>query len=134
MVDSYLDDRQQIERIGEHKSDVLNCDVGCPQGFVSSPVLFSIYTDFIRAARTDIKTFKYADDMVMVGLLNFKDPDTLYPFFDAIQTFVDQCTLVNLLINASKTKEMVVNFSQSCAMYDYIFINGQLSKFPLSSI
>ena len=65
--------------------------------------------------------------MAIVGLLNFKDSDTSYPFFDAIQTFVDQCASVNLLINASKTKEMVVNFSKSCAIYDYSFINGRSS-------
>ena len=33
--------------------------------------------------------------MAIGGLLNFKDPDTSYPFFDAIQTFVDQCGLVS---------------------------------------
>ena len=121
-------------RICEHKSDDLNCDISCPQGCVLSPVLFSIYTDFIRAARTDIKTFKYADDMAIVGLLNFKDSDTSYHFFDAIKAFVDQCALVNLLINASKTKGMVVNFSKSCAIYDYIFINGRSNMFPLLSI
>ena len=46
---------------------------------VLSPVLFSLYTDFIRAAHTDIKMFKYADNMAIVGLLNFNDPDTSYP-------------------------------------------------------
>ena len=87
-----------------------------------SPVLFSIYTDFIRAARTDIKVFKYAGDITIVGLLSFTDPDTSYPFCDAIQTFVGQCASVNLLINTSKTKETVVNFSKSCAIYDYMII------------
>ena len=57
MIKSFLVDRQQFVRIGEHKSDVLNCDTGCPQGCVLSPVLLSIYTDFIRAIRTDIKIF-----------------------------------------------------------------------------
>ena len=68
------------------------------------------------------KIFKYADNMAIVGLLNFKDPDTSFPFFDAVQTFVEQCDSVNLLINSTKTKEMVVNFSRTCGIYDYIFI------------
>ena len=56
--------------------------------------------------------------------MSFKDPDTCYPFFDAVQHFVDQCASVNLLINASKTKGMVVNFSRTYATCDYIFISG----------
>ena len=62
---SFLVDRQQFVRISEHRSDVLKCDTGCPQGCVLSPILFSIYTDFIRANHTDIKIFKYADDMAI---------------------------------------------------------------------
>ena len=133
VIKSFLVNRQQFIQIGEDKSLVLNCDTGCPQGCVLSPVLFSIYTEFIGAAHTDIKTFKYADDMVVVGLLNIKDSDTLYPFFDVIQTLLEQCASVSLLINASKTKGMVMNFSKSCVVYDYIFINGRSSVFPLSS-
>ena len=57
----------------------------------------------------------------MVGLLSFKDPDTSYPFFDAVQTLVDQSASVNLLINVSKKKYMVKDFSRTYAIYHYIF-------------
>ena len=36
MIKSFLVDRQQFVRIGGHKSDVLNCDIGCPQGCVTT--------------------------------------------------------------------------------------------------
>ena len=37
-----------------------------------SPISLSIHNDFIGVTNTGIKTFKYADDMAIVSLLNFK--------------------------------------------------------------
>ena len=122
VIMSSLVDRQQYVRIGDKKSDILNWDIGFPQGCILSQVLFSIYTDFLKSTHPDIKIFKYADDMALVGLLNFKDPDTSFPFFNTVQTFVDLCASVNLLINASKMKEMVVNFSRTYGIYDNISV------------
>ena len=68
--------------------------------------------------------FKYADDMAIVGFLNFKDHSTSYPYFESVQNFVEQCASVNLFINSTKTKEMVVGFSRTYDIYDYLFING----------
>ena len=66
--------------------------------------------------------------MVIVGLLNFKDPDTSYPFLMRHTGVKDPCASVNLLINVSKTKEIIVNVSKSCAIYDYIVINSKSIK------
>ena len=42
---------------------------------------------------------------------------------DAIEGFLDKCKSVNLLINAKKTKEMVVSFSRIFGIYVYLFID-----------
>ena len=121
-VKAFLCDRRQFVRVGGAKSNILNCDIGCPRGCVLSPVLFSIYTDFIRSNHSDIKIFKYADDMALVGLLNYKTDHSFY--YDAIEHYLEQCRDVNLLINAKKTQEMVLSFSRTYAVYDYLFINN----------
>ena len=89
LCQSFLVDRQQYFRIGNSKSSILNCDIGCPQGCVLSPVLFSIYIDFMKSTSDEVKIFKYADDMAIVGFLNFKDPSISYPYFESVQNFVE---------------------------------------------
>ena len=48
---TFLCDRRQFVRVSGAKSNILNCDIGCPQGCVLCPVLFSIiyrlYSDII---------------------------------------------------------------------------------------
>ena len=123
-ISDFLTDRQQFVRINKNQSSVLSCDIGCPQGCVLSPILFSIYTDFIQSEHTNVKILKYADDMAIVGLLDFKTDASFY--FDTVDNFLEKCRSVNLLINAKKTKEMVLSFSRTFAIYDYLFINGSV--------
>ena len=42
LLKAFLVDRQQYVRIRNSKPSFLNCDIGCPQGLVLSPALFSI--------------------------------------------------------------------------------------------
>ena len=123
-ISDFLTDRQQFVRINKNQSSVLSCDIGCPQGCVLSPISFSIYTDFIQSEHTNVKILKYVDDMAIVGLLDFKADASFY--FDTADNFLEKCRSVNLLINAKKTKEMVLSFSRTFAIYDYLFINGSV--------
>ena len=122
LIMSFLSNRKQHVRIGEHKSSTLDSNTGCPQGCVLSPLLFSIYTDAMRSQNSGVQVFKYADDTAIVGLLNHLKPDNFY--FDAIKDCVSWCKSNNLILNTSKTKEMVFDFSKSHDVTSSVFIDG----------
>ena len=50
-----LSNRQQYVRIGKNHSNLLSCGVGCPQGCVIFPLLFSIFNDFLETNNDKVR-------------------------------------------------------------------------------
>lgn len=50
-------------------SDTVILNTGAPQGCVLSPVLFSLHTNEMKIMNSPCQLYKYADDMVLVGLM-----------------------------------------------------------------
>ena len=103
----YLTDRPQFVRARDCVSDVLTCSVGAPQGTVLAPFLFTLYTADFRHNTDGCVLQKFSDDSAIIGLIT-EDDDAEYR--GLTQDFVDWCQRNHLLINAGKTKEMVVDF------------------------
>uniref|UniRef100_A0AAV2LFH5 Reverse transcriptase domain-containing protein n=1 Tax=Knipowitschia caucasica TaxID=637954 RepID=A0AAV2LFH5_KNICA len=103
----YLTDRPQFVRTRDFVSEVLTCSVGVPQGTVLALFLFTLYTVDFRHNTDGCVLQKFSDDSAIIGLSS-EDDDTEYR--GVIQDFVDWCQRNHLLINAGKTKEMVVDF------------------------
>ena len=61
---SYLCDRTQYVKIGQHQSDTTRLNVGVPQGSVLGPLLFAVYCSPVAdvIAQHGIKYHQYADD------------------------------------------------------------------------
>ncbi|KAJ8352001.1 hypothetical protein SKAU_G00234770 [Synaphobranchus kaupii] len=75
------------------------------QGSVISPVLFTLYTDNCRSSDPEITNIKYSDDTVIIDTSN-----TEGKLQAEMDIFSDWCRKNGLDRNASKTKELVIDF------------------------
>nr|XP_054594642.1 RNA-directed DNA polymerase from mobile element jockey isoform X1 [Nothobranchius furzeri] len=103
----YLSDRPQYVRAQGCVSDSVVCSTGVPQGTVLAPFLFTIYTADFSYNTTQCFLQMFSDDSAIVGLIRDGDDKE---YRRLTQDFVDWCQLNYLQINASKTKELVVDF------------------------
>ena len=102
---SFLSARVQYTSINNVNSYKQITNTGTPQGTVLSPILFSIYTDFIRSSFSNTVIIKYADDTVILGLIsNQRDSEN---YFSEVQSISQLCCDNDLILNATKTHEML---------------------------
>ncbi len=103
----FLTNRSQRVLVNNTFSDIRYTSTGSPQGCVLSPLLFILYTDDCRSTLPNCYLVKYADDTVLLSLLSGPSQN----HGPALQEFVEWCDSSHLELNVSKTKEMVVTFS-----------------------
>ena len=103
----FLLDREQIVRVGGLVSDKVVLNTGAPQGCVLSPLLFTLFTNDCRSSEESVLVVKFSDDTTVSGLISDCD-ETKYR--QSVDDLVSWCETNNLLLNVSKTKEIVVDF------------------------
>ena len=119
----YLTNRTQLVLLkgADCRSDVITSNTGAPQGTVLAPFLFTVYTSDIRSEYESCQIVKYADDTALIGLI-CKDDSAAY--LKQVQKFVDYCDDNFLLLNVSKTKELVIDFRKKSITPEPVIIKG----------
>ena len=72
-----------------------------------SAFLFIVYTNDMRSPNQNSHIIKYADDTVILGLI---DNDNETPYFDTINYALQWCKANHLDLNVTKTKEIIHDF------------------------
>ncbi|KAF7643798.1 hypothetical protein LDENG_00233010 [Lucifuga dentata] len=106
-ITDFLTNRPQVVRIGDHTSSTLILNTGVPQGCVLSPALFTpgpLHCTPIHVSNTIVK---FADDTTVVGPISDND-ETQYR--EEIHHLVQWCSDNNLVLNTTKTKEVIVDY------------------------
>ncbi|KAK1792040.1 hypothetical protein P4O66_001818 [Electrophorus voltai] len=106
---NFLTDRPQSVWVGNCVSSTLTLSTGAPQGCVLSPLLYSLYTYDYAATSSSTIIVKFADDTVVMGLISDNDERA---YLEEIKHLENWCQENNLLLNVSKTKELIVDCSK----------------------
>ena len=86
-----------------------------------NPLLYSLFTHDCVAKHDSNTIIKFADDTTLVGL-NTNNDETAYG--EEVRDLAVQCQDNNLLLNVSKTKELIVDYRKRQAEHAPINIDG----------
>ena len=103
----FLTHRPQSVRINNLTSSPTILNTGSPQGFVLSPLLYTLLTHDCRAHYDSNVIVKFADDTAVMGLISNEDETAYRQEVSGLELW---CRENNLILNAKKTKELIVDF------------------------
>ncbi len=106
-IQDFLTARPQVVKVGQFTSNSITLNVGAPQGCVLSPLLYSLYTHDCVSSHSSTSIVKFADDTVVLGLINNNDEAA---YLDEVERLTSWCQDNCLSLNVSKTKELIVDF------------------------
>ncbi len=101
-IQDFLTARPQVVKVGQFTSNSITLNVGAPQGCVLSPLLYSLYTHDCVSSHSSTSIVKFADDTVVLGLINNNDEAA---YLDEVERLTSWCQDNCLSLNVSKTKK-----------------------------
>ena len=118
----FLTNRTQYVKLNETISNLCKLNTGAPQGCVLSPTLYTLYTNDYRVKHSDTSLIKFADDSALQGLfINGLDSN----YIEEVYRFVKWCEENYLILNVSKTKEMITDFRRQKSTPTPLVINNE---------
>lgn len=119
---NYLTGRPQYVRLGGYRSETVVTNIGAPQGTVLSPFLFSLCTADFKHVSELCHVQKYSDDTAVVACIRGGDEGE---YRDLVAAFTTWSRRKGLLLNALKTKEMIVDFRRLKRSHQPVIVDGQ---------
>ncbi|KAK3528677.1 hypothetical protein QTP70_007721 [Hemibagrus guttatus] len=119
-IPDFLTGRSWSVQIGNSTSSATTLNTGAPQGYVLSPLLFTLLTHDCAAMHSFNHIIKFANYTTMVGLISKNDESA---YREEVQWLTAWCTANNLSLNVEKMKEMV-NFRRAQNDHSPLNING----------
>ena len=116
---NFLVERTQKVHFQNFVSSSMTTSTGSPQGTVLSPFLFTLYTNDCRGTK-EAPIIKYSDDSAILDLSN----DDNY-YFTEVAKFTEWCEMNYLMLNVSKTKELVIDFRHKPSYLPDLVIKGE---------
>ena len=74
---------------------------------MSSPVLFTLYTNDCTISAKKQYIIKFSDDTVLVALMNRDNDNDITSYVDSVNRLVKWCDENSLALNVSKTEEII---------------------------
>ena len=117
---SYLSNRQQFVQVNDKQSRLQDVLFGVPQGSVLGPVIFNLYARDMQDCLKDGSTcFQYADDTTVLLHAPPRDlKDCVNRMNNTLQSIESWAADSNLLLNETKTKQMLVTTRQMSRVHD----------------
>ncbi len=119
----FLTNRKQYVKTSSGTSSVITINTGAPQGCVLSAFLFVIYTNAMKSINGKCKIIKYADDTVVIGLIDSDNDESEYR--NTISYVADWCSNNFLDLNVTKTKEMIIDFRKTKNIKEPVVIGNK---------
>ena len=111
---SYLEDRTQFVKLGQHQSSAVALEVGVPQGSVLGPLLFAVYCSPVGDVINDhgVRYHQYADDTQLHLAMSADNTAAGLSLLATCTTDVRQWYMQNgLQLNPDKSEAMIVGTS-----------------------
>ena len=109
---NYLPGRKQYVQINEKQSQVVDVQLGVPQGSILGPVLFNLYVSDLEPD-LECSCYQYADDTT---LYRHSAPSKILEcakkLQDAMTVLENWAAESNLALNETKTKQMLITTSK----------------------
>ena len=118
---NFLLHRPQSVKVNNSLSKPVILNTGAPQGCVLSPFLFTLFTNDCVSGNQSVRVVKFSDDTTVIGCVNNANE---FVYREEVQRLVGWCKNNYLVLNISKTKEMIIDFRKKKTPIHRLFIKG----------